>query len=159
MLMRAVGAAVLIVALAACAAKPAAERPGPESEAVSPGPAVPWQGHELREVTTLSALPASIRKTLGVDRPGLGGVADRGQPFNATDVIFEPGPWRRFITAGRDGNLWLVVLEHGGIGYSVQVMEFAGGDVRNRWVLFDTPKSLEDAVRGIADQRPEYSAQ
>jgi len=108
---------------------------------------------------SLRALPTSIQKALNVDRPGVDGVADRGQPFNATDVIIEPGPMRRFITAGHDGNLWLVVLEHGGIGYSVQVMEFAGGDVRNRWVLFDTPKSLEDAVGAIADQRPDYSAQ
>src|SRR3954471_17113132 len=113
MVMKAVGAVILIVALAGCAAKPAPERPGPEPEAVSPGPAVPWQGHELREVTSLKALPDSIREAIGVDRPGLGGVADRGQPCNATDVIFEPGPRRRFITAGHDGNVWLVVLEQG----------------------------------------------
>lgn len=68
----------LIVALAACAAAPVAQGPGPETETASSGPAVSWQGHQLREVTSLAALPASIRRALGADDPGVRGMAEKG---------------------------------------------------------------------------------
>jgi len=122
---------------------------------------VRWQGHRLREVTSLAGLPTAIRQMLGADEPGLEGIADRGKPFNATDVIVEPGPMRRFITAGQDGGLWLVALEQGGIGYSVQILEFSNGAVRRHWVAMgpqdgvDSLGTLAKVVRRIRQLRPE----
>jgi hypothetical protein len=152
-----VGVALLIFALVACAAKPAVQQ-SPELPEVSSRPAVHWQGHELREVTSLKALPASIREALHVDRPGVNGVADRDQPFSATDVVIEPRPMRRFITAGQDGNLWLVVLEYGGLASGVMAIQFAGGDRVGSWIVpclpEDRPRTLKDAVRAISSSSP-----
>jgi len=147
-----VGVALLIFALAACAAKPAVQEQSPELGTVSPAPAVQWQGHELREVTSLAALPALIRKTLRVDRPGVDGVADRGQPFSSSDIVIGERPMRRFITAGQDGSLWLVVIEHGGIAPGVMAFQFSGGMLQEKWMLPLRPGSLADAVRFIPTQ-------
>jgi hypothetical protein len=133
----------------------------PTSPADAAAPVVRWQGHRLREVTSLAALPAAIRQTLRADEPGLAGIADRGKPFNATDAIVEPAPMRRFITAGQDGDLWLVALEQGGYGYSVQILEFSGGMVRRRWEAtgpqdgVDSLGTLDQVVRRIRQLRPE----
>ncbi len=45
------------------------------------------------------------------------GLADAGEPFNATDVVFWPLPHLRFLRAIRRGDRWAVWYEHGGLGY------------------------------------------
>lgn len=154
-----VGAAVLIVALAACAATPVAQGPeaGPEAEPgpVSSGPAVPWQGHQLREVTSLAALPASIRRALGADKPGSDGIAEKGRSFNASDVVIimegvAEDPLRRFITAGHDGDTWLVAFEQGGIVHSVTAVEISGGVARRGWSLSCCMTTLAEVVRQVS---------
>jgi hypothetical protein len=111
-----------------------------------------WQGHVLQEVRSLGQVPVVLQAALGAGQPGLGGVADRGQPFNHTDVVDQQLPMRRFLVAGHDGRTWLVAVEHGGRGYSVEVLLFAteAPPATKRWVLLDRPDTLAEVVRQIA---------
>jgi hypothetical protein len=156
-----VGAAVLIVALAACAATPVAQgpaaEPGTEPGMISSGPAVSWQGHQLREVTSLAALPASVRRALGADSTGLYGMAEKGQPFNVGDAVVEPLPMRRFITAGHDGDTWLAAFEQGGIVHSVTAVEISGGVMRRGWSLSCCMTTLAEVARQVSMASPEQS--
>ncbi|MGO4127871.1 hypothetical protein AB4Z01_25985 [Inquilinus sp. YAF38] len=145
-----VAVALLSFALNACTAKPVVQGPGQEIRAVSSGPAVQWQGHELREVTSLAALPTSIRQALGADNPGLGGIAEKGKPFNAGDAVVEPLPMRRFITAGHDGDTWLVAFEEGGIALTVTAVEISGGDARRGWWLSCCMTTLAEVVQQVS---------
>lgn len=120
--------------------------------ACEPAPGtVEWQGHVLQEVRAVSQLPAALRSSLGVDRPGLEGVADRGRPFNITDVVDRRLPMRRFVVAGHEGDTWIVAIEHGGRAYSVEVLLFtAGNPAPQRWVLNDRPNTLAELVNNIS---------
>lgn len=145
-----VGAAVLIVALAACAATPVAEGPVAGPGTVSSGPTVSWQGHQLREVTSLAALPASVRRALGADSTGLDGMAEKGGRFNVGDAVVEPWPMRRFITAGHDGDTWLVAFEQGGIVHTVTAAEISGGVMRRGWSLGCCMTTLAEVARQVS---------
>jgi len=114
----------------------------------SPG-TVAWHGHVLQEVRSVAQLPPAIRSSLGVDR-GPEGVADRGRPFNVTDVVDARLPMRRFLVAGHDVDTWIVAIEHGGRAYRVEVALFtADNPVPQRWVLNDRPSTLADVVRNL----------
>jgi hypothetical protein len=151
-----VGVALLIFALVACAAKPAVQQ-SPDFPEVSSRPVVNWQGHELREVTSLKALPASIRRVLGADTAGLDGMAEKGGQFNAGDAVIEPFPMRRFITAGHDGDTWLVAFEQGGIALSVTAVEISGGVTRRGWSLSCCMTTLAEVVRQVSAAPPAAS--
>jgi len=117
------------------------------------GETVEWQGHTFREVRSLSRIPPALQESLGAGRPGTQGIADRGQPFNPTDVVDERLPMRRFVTAGTDGDDWLVAIEHGGRGHFLEVLQFASGapERRQRWVLSQgRPGTLRNVVRRMA---------
>jgi hypothetical protein len=77
--------------------------------------------HKTHDVESLKQLPASIRTLL---RGQIGVMADRGEPFNATDVISQPAPANRFIRGGQVGARWFVWYEHGGIAYWKQILIF-----------------------------------
>jgi hypothetical protein len=114
---------------------------------------VEWRGQVFREVRTLVDLPPAIRSGLGGNGSGLDAIADRGGCFNATDVVHDSCPMRRFVVAGTDGEAWLVALEQGGRGYHVQVLLFsspAGAAPNQKWVLFERPAALKDVVRQIS---------
>jgi hypothetical protein len=114
-----------------------------------------WRGNAFQEVASLTNLPAPIRKALGASEPGLAGVADKGQPFNATDRFNDSWPRRRFLAAAREGDVWLVALEHGGRGYNVQAYLYSGnGDLRNHWVLRGRPKTLQAVLSQIPQSQP-----
>jgi hypothetical protein len=70
-------------------------------------------------VDSLKKLPKAVRDVLV--RPG-GAMADRGEAFNATDVIMTPAASRRFIRGGRIGAVWFVWYEQGGIAYSKNIV-------------------------------------
>ncbi len=111
-----------------------------------PQESVQWGGRILREVTTLSALPASLQAALGVGRPGLDGIADRGGRYNSTDVLDSNLPRRRFLVAGLDRDVALVAVERGGWGWNVQVRLFSKDVVQRQWTLFESPRTLRDLV-------------
>jgi hypothetical protein len=115
---------------------------------------VDWRGHTLHEARSLADLPAVIRSRLGAGRPGLSGVADRGRPFNATDVVRDELPMRRFLAAGRDGDTWLVALERGGRGYRVEVFLFSEREAapKEKWTLLGNPKTLAEVVQQVSRQ-------
>ena len=114
---------------------------------------VRWRGHVFHEVRTLADLPPRIQSALGATRPGIDGIADRDEPFNATDVVYNDHPTRRFLTAGSDGDTWLVAVEHGGRGYNVEVSLFSPEALpKEKWVLLAHPRTLEDVVREVSRQ-------
>ena len=115
---------------------------------------VEWQGHTLQEVRTLAGLPAAIQAELGVGRPGTDGVADRGRPFNVTDVTRDNLPMRRLLTAGRDGDTWLVAFERGGRAHYVEVFLFTAGEAtpKQKWVISSDSKSLSGVVQQISQE-------
>jgi hypothetical protein len=109
-----------------------------------------WRGYDLREVHSLSAIPAGIQKELGVGKSGMSGVADIGHQFNSTDVVDSSKPMRRLLAAGQDGGTWLVALEQGGRGYNVQVYLFSAGQRRQHWVLLASPTTLQEVLQQIS---------
>jgi hypothetical protein len=128
---------LLTVAMAAC---------GPKRGAST----VVWRDHTFHEVATLSDVPPAIRSQLG----GRSGIADRGECFNATDVVSSPCPTSRFLAAGQDQDAWLVALERGGRGYHVDVLLFSspGAVADRKWVLFERPATLKEVVDQISKQ-------
>ena len=52
-------------------------------------------------------------------------ISNRGEPFNATDVVVDSRPQRRFVLAGNASNIWFILYEHGGIGYHHNLMVFS----------------------------------
>jgi hypothetical protein len=75
--------------------------------------------HDKGEVVFQEALPAAIGADLRKRAPDL---SPSGGPFQATDV--GEGPRTRFMTATRLGDRYVVAYEHGGRGYSVQVLTY-----------------------------------
>jgi hypothetical protein len=118
---------------------------------------VAWEGREFIEVGTLAALPAAIQDSLGAQRPGAEGIADRGARFNTTDVI-EPGlPMRRFVVGGVAPDAAIVAYERGGRGYSVRVLlyDWSGPGVRRvrAWTTYDPPDGLAALIRSVQISR------
>ena len=141
--MRTLAPATLIalsVVMAACRAEPPAT--------------VEWRDRVFEEVQSLADLPPVIQSALGSSRSGLDGIADRGQPFNATDAVVGTWPTRRFLVAGRDRETWLVALEHGGRGYSVEVFLFSQPEPtpKQKWVLLQRPRTLRDVVQQVSQK-------
>ena len=71
---------------------------------------------------SLKALPPDFQATV---RGSVGAMADRGEFFNATDVILRPAPGRRFIRAGVSGSYRYLWYEQGGIAYGKEIVIFA----------------------------------
>ena len=78
--------------------------------------------HPARYVDSLKQLPTAIQIAL---KKTAGPMADRGEDFNATDVVTKPAPFNRFIRGGQSGGRWFVWYEHGGIAYWRQIVIFA----------------------------------
>jgi len=77
------------------------------------------------EAQSLRELPAGVQVLLGVGlAPDEGGIADRDGRFNASDIMIDGVPGRRFALGVLKGDEALVAVEQGGRGYSVQTMEF-----------------------------------
>jgi hypothetical protein len=78
----------------------------------------------LTAVTSVDQLPRAIQEELGRFKVGLGGIADRHEPYNSGDAIYTNNPRRRFVVAGMNSHRVLVFIEYGGIGYSRAVSLF-----------------------------------
>jgi hypothetical protein len=76
------------------------------------------------EAQSLRELPAGIQALLGVGLGENGGIADRGDRFNAGDVVGNGLPQRRFALGAVNGDTAVVAVEQGGRGYSVATIEF-----------------------------------
>ena len=106
------------------------------------------------QVESVHALPPSLAAILGTSSPGPGGIADRGGPFNRTDVIREPLPMRRFHIAAVTPECVVVAFEQGGRGYSMQIVTFMyvppdGWSPEQPKVIERLPKSLAELRAAI----------
>ena len=90
-------------------------------------------GQPLLAVYSLLKLPPQVSELLEVDKPGLGGVADRGKRFNATDSVDSRLPMRRFIGGGVGETCTVVVIERGGQFFE-RVLAVHGHDLVARGV-------------------------
>ncbi|MGJ7915723.1 hypothetical protein ACI48D_09640 [Massilia sp. LXY-6] len=78
------------------------------------------------EAQSLRELPAGVQVLLGVGlSPHDGGIADRGENFNSSDV-WSAGmpPVRRFVLGLVSGDKALVALEQGGRAHQFKAVEF-----------------------------------
>src|SRR4051812_33584743 len=71
------------------------------------------------EAQSVRELPAGIQALLGVGLGEQGGIADRGDRFNASDAVGTGLPQRRFALGAVNGDTAVVAVEQGGRGYSV----------------------------------------
>ena len=110
---------------------------------------VEWAGHRFQEVRTIKELPANIQTVLGVGKSGLDGIADRKGKYNPTDVVDSTLPTRRFLVAGVDGDAAFVAIEHGGLGWGLDVILFDHADQKATTVLFESPQTLRALVERL----------
>jgi hypothetical protein len=96
---------------------------------------VPWAGAIYSQVGGKAELPEPIRAHLKMDAAGRDGVADIGQPFEETDVHIDDLPSRQLLGAGRSGNKWLVILDHGGYSRMFEAYLFDGARLEKHWAL------------------------
>ncbi|HEY1632510.1 MAG TPA: hypothetical protein VGF56_14435 [Rhizomicrobium sp.] len=115
--------------------------------------------HKVEEVSSLEAMPRAIVKYLhramdesarpgDYPRPKMPEMAARGAPFNATDAIDTSLSMRRFIRAGRAGDVWFLWYEHGGFIYRKRIAVFAPGTrvVARVDYEHENPCRLTDAI-------------
>ncbi len=88
-------------------------------------------------VRTVRQIPAPARaRLLGSSTLTLSGMADFGQPFQATDVVGpKPAPFYRLIFSATSQGYCLVYYEHGGIAHShkVDFFRLSGGRADRLW--------------------------
>ena len=88
---------------------------GARATAANPDPDISCKfRHASKSVASLAKMPGPIRAFVSAK---IGPMADRGQFFNATDVVERPAPFDRFIRGGTIGQHWFLWYEHGGIAY------------------------------------------
>ena len=114
---------------------------------------VRWAGHDIREVDSVYALPPALQSVLGVNKSGLKAIADRGENYNPTDVIYPNLPTRRFLVAGVDGASALVAVERGGFIEWLDVLLFSDINekptVKQAWRLSRHPNDLRHLVNQL----------
>lgn len=111
---RGVLAGLLMLGLTACASAKDAAPPDPNLSCTL--------RHGGARVDSLKRLPQPVRAAL---KKLAGDMADRGEFFNAGDVVSKPAPFNRFIRGGIADGHWYVWYEHGGIAYWHHVVIFA----------------------------------
>ena len=99
---------------------------GQQAPQPQPQPAVPTQA-----ITSLAALPAEIRASLGE-------LSDRGGPFAAGCVSLHGEPHSRFSAARLGADTAQVTVERGGIAHFYDTLEFR--KVGGHWVEQRRPR-------------------
>jgi hypothetical protein len=134
---------------------------------------LPWRFHKVLSkpekqhvldgqftvVTSTQTLPPSLKHAFAViTGQQQFALADPGQRYQVTDVVYEPGlPFRRLVFAGVSGDKWFIHYEHGGIGHSYAVVVFAVQPERVQFlwggVGSHRAKDLDDLRKSIADNQ------
>jgi hypothetical protein len=81
---------------------------------------------EWRPAASIGALPDDVQLLLGRGNRGVGGIADAGEAFNASDAI-APGsllPMSRFKSAALAEDCVTVIVERGGIAHYFEALVF-----------------------------------
>jgi hypothetical protein len=99
---------------------------------------------KFQTITNLAGLPAEVLTSLR----GMSDLADHDAAFEGTDVVGpERLPSRRFVLAAVDVDRALVAVEHGGLGYNVEVWMFErlGGhwDGEPQWLSLEPRTSTQ----------------
>ena len=81
-----------------------------------------------------------VLKALQARFKGDSRLADRGQPFDATDLV-SGLPRRRLVLAGHTSTEWFVAYEHGGRGHHLDLVVFNVRDGSPRPVLVTSPNA------------------
>jgi hypothetical protein len=114
------------------------------------------------EARSLGELPAGIQALLGVGLSGRDGIADQGGRFNPGDVIVDNTPQRRFARGIANDATVVVAVEHGGIGYRVEVLEFhqvgAGWEPVHCVVRDNVPSRGDALLATLAASAPQAGA-
>jgi hypothetical protein len=78
------------------------------------------------------------------------GIADRTGKYNSTDVVDSRLPMRRFLIAGLDADSALLAIEHGGIGWRVEVALISNTNqkptTQRNGTSSESPKTLRELV-------------
>lgn len=87
-----------------------------------------WLQVHYKPLASLKAVPAAVLKILLSEIPAGQKLADRGERFNAADVVDARLPRRRFVFGGMSSPFVLVCYEHGGRGlhYHLAVFDVGG---------------------------------
>jgi hypothetical protein len=80
--------------------------------------------HPATSADSLKKLPPLVRRYI---QDKVGEIADRGEFFNAGDVVEKPAPFNRFIRGGEIAGRWYLWYEHGGIAYWKQIVILGAG--------------------------------
>jgi hypothetical protein len=114
--------------------------------------------HTLSEVRSLASLPADVATALRRPYAGHYGMADRGEPFNVTDVADPNLSMRRFIVGGVSDDYVVVGFEVGGRGHALATIAFTR--VNSKWNetptryltwRYGVPVTLADLLRMIRE--------
>ena len=111
-----------------------------------------WLQADYEPLKSLKAVPAAVLTALLLKMPYDSRLADRGEKFNATDVIDSRLPRRRFIFAGRSAQFILVCYEHGGYSHHYHLAVFAVGGEKPQLVFAGSQRvrsieEVKDLVR------------
>jgi hypothetical protein len=108
-------------------------------------------GAAVTEVRSLDALPIQLRHLFPNSTTGVGGIADRGGRFNATDVIVHDLPMRRFVLAAVGTACAVVAVEYGGRSHGFELTEYRlaadGWKAGERRTSSSEPKSTKDLLK------------
>ena len=96
----------------------------------APNPAFAQNKIDCPLIGSWSEVPEPIRLDL-ITR--VGRIAEKGEKFNATDVVVGDRANNRFLTGCTKGTLLAVALERGGRGFRVQVFQFKSGKFADTW--------------------------
>ena len=91
------------------------------ADAPTPSPAVCQLVAGAEPIADLAGLPPAMTRALDARQIQL---SPAGGSFNASDV--GPGPWRRFASAARLSDRYVMIYEHGGRGYHLDVLTYDG---------------------------------
>jgi hypothetical protein len=131
---------------------------GASAAAVAPAATVACGGLDYAEARSLKNLPPEIQAALGAGAPGRGGIADRGERFNSSDVVDEKVPARRFAAGGFAPGRAVVFVERGGFADRIEAIQFSIADgkasVTKRWPVAKKPADLAAACAAAPRKAP-----
>ena len=107
-------------------------------------------GLVVTEIRSLAELPIDLRQQLPGSTRGLSGIADRGRPFNATDVVDDDLPMQRFILGAVGPTCAVIAVEHGGRAHYFELTEYQliveGWHSVWHSTMFVAPKTVRDLL-------------
>ena len=112
-------------------------------------PSANWWLVHYEPLESLKAVPASVLKELSLKIPDDPRLADRNEPFNATDVVDPTLPRRRFTFGGTSPQFVIVCYEHGGRGRHHHVTVFAMTDEKPQLIFIGRYAQKVQAIDDI----------